>query len=477
LEGDGAVKHLKSIIALLTPVLFCPAIQAETLSAMLTRVYNTHPDIQTAIAQVRARAESLPQARADFLPTLGLAANEGRSRIRQDTRDRASGLSTTRDLDETTTDRSLALELSLDLYQGGARSANLALAEAQTATAVADLDHSLAATLFNAIQAYANVMLYRELVRLNGDIEQFLIKLAAESDDLFANRLITLTDRAQTRASLAATRSDRASLQGSLAQAESDYLTVSSAPPDVLRTASWDTLLPALPATLHSAQTLALQANPALRAARLTATAAGSEVQVARGQLRPTLSATSRLSRSWDKSRFTSAADYTELGREDEWSVGLQLQVPLFRGGRDYAQVREAQANLSAAKSQARSTSLSITNALASAWAQHQAALAQRTSIAEEIRAYRDTLDGFERQLRDGTSTMKDLLDARTALDQALESQVSTAYQALIAQAQILGLIGQLTAADLGLAVTPFDSQGYIEQTRGRLFGTEPPAH
>ncbi|WPL12923.1 Outer membrane efflux protein BepC precursor [Thiorhodovibrio litoralis] len=447
--------------------------RGETLAAMLTRVYDTNPDIQTAIGEVRASAELLPQARADWLPQVDLIATEGRSRIQQVTKDDTQGRNTVADMNERLTDRSLELELSLSLYEGGARSANLASAESQVAATVAELDQSVAQTLFTATQAYATVMLYRELTRLNDDIEKFLLKLSAESDDLFENRLITLTDRAQTQASLAATQANKAAIQGELAQAESDYLAVSGAAPDQLPP-RWS-LLPALPVSLNETKTTALRANPALRVARLGADTAASDIKVVRGQLLPSVTAYTTLTRSWDKSRYTNALDYSEFEREDDLTLSLQVQVPLFYGGENHSQVRQARANLSVAKSQARSASNSLINAIESAWAQHSSARAQSQSTAREVSAYRDTLAGFERQLRDGTSTMKDLLDARTELDEALENQVSLQYQAFLAQAQILALMGRYTPQDLKLAVSSFDTQAYINRVRRKLFGTQLP--
>ncbi|MBK1649844.1 TolC family protein [Rhabdochromatium marinum] len=463
-----------TVVLVVSGLLTQSLVQAESLTAMLTRVYQTNPDIQTAIAEVRRSAELLPQARANWLPQMDLIATEGRSRIHQVTKDDVTNLHTTNDLNERLTDRSLELELSLSLYEGGARSANLSSAESQVAAAVAELDQSVAETLFTATQAYATVMLYRELTRLNDDIERFLIRLAKESDDLFENRLITLTDRAQTQASLAATRANKAAIQGSLAQAESDYVAVSGAPPGSLPL-RWDGL-PAPPSGLAEAKKAARQANPALRAARFGTDAAAADIQVARGQLLPSITAYSTLSRTWDNSRYTSATDYTEFEREDDWSLSLQVQVPLFHGGENYSRVREARANLSVAKNQARSTSMGMINAVETAWAQLQSAWAQGKSTALEVSADRDALSGFERQLRDGTSTMKDLLDARTELDEALENQVSTQYQAFMAQAQLLALMGRFTAQDLKLAASQFDSQGYIDSVRRKLFGTSLPS-
>ncbi|NEX17848.1 MAG: hypothetical protein C1943_14825 [Halochromatium sp.] len=443
-------------------------LRAESLSLMLARTYQSNPDIQTALAQVRATAELLPQANSAFFPTIDLVAQEGRSWIRQDVRDRGQAGTTINDLDEVTTDRSVQLEASIYLYQGGARSANQRSAESQVASAVAQLDATVAQTLLQAIQAYGSLLLYHELIALNADIERFLVKLMVESEDLFSSRLITLTDLAQTKASLAQTRSQKAALQGSLAQALSQYRAVSGMVPEQIEQGG--TELPALPATLQAIQVKARTANPSLRSALLSAEAARAEIDVERGGLLPNVVAYSQLTRSWDKSRFTSAADYTELEREDDWSVGVQLEIPLFQGGLVRSQVREAEAVYTAAKSQARSTSVQLASAIETTWGQWQSALAEQLSVADEVAAYQETLQGFERQLRDGTSTIKDVLDVRTQLDSALENQVMVKYDRYIAQASLLALMGQLSPKALDLPVSTLNVWADIDQVRHKLF-------
>jgi len=466
--GRDGLLAIACIAAFITP-----GVRAESLSLMLARTYQSNPDIQTAVAQVRATAELLPQANSAFLPTIDLVAQEGRSRIRQNVKDRSQLGTTINDLDEVTTDRSVRLEASIYLYQGGARSANQRSAESQVASAVAQLDATVAQTLLQAIQAYGSLLLYHELIQLNADIERFLVKLMGESEDLFSSRLITLTDLAQTKASLAQTRSQKAALQESLAQAVSQYRAVSGRVPEQIEQ-GWSKL-PALPTTLSAIQINAQTANPSLRSALLSAEAARAQIDVERGGLLPNVVAYSSLSRSWDKSRFTSAADYTELEREDDWSVGVQLEIPLFQGGLVRSQVREAEAVYTAAKSQARSTAVQLSAAIETTWGKWKSALAEQASVAGEVAAYQETLRGFERQLRDGTSTIKDVLDVRTQLDSALESQVMVDYDRYSAQATLLALMGQLSPQALELPVSTLNVWANIDQVRHKVFGISLP--
>jgi len=445
---------------------------AETLNALLTRTYKYNPAIQGALAQVRATSELLPQARSEWLPTLALIGQEERSRIRQITDDRSSQGSLSQGIDETLTDRSLSLEMTLNLYDGGAKGANMDSAEAQVAAALAALDATVSSTLLTATQAYADVLLYRTLIDLNEEIERYLKKLRKEAEDLFKNRLITITDLAQARASLAQTQTTKISLQGSLAQAQSSYAIVSGGPPTGLE--RWRGL-PPVPPTLKEVKERGRAHNPSIRAARFAAEAARAEIDVERGALWPSVDAYSTLSRSWDTSRYTSQADYTEFDREDDWTVGIQLEVPLFQGGRDTSLVREARAIYAEKRSQILSADNEIANAIETAWASRQTALAEQKSVAAEVAAYRLTLDGYRRQFSNGTSTIKDVVDARADLDVALENQVSVQYQQFVAHADLLSYMGQFNPRELGLAVAPYDAASYPEAVRNRLFGTKLP--
>ena len=446
---------------------------AETLNALLSRTYRYNPAIQGALAQVRATSELLPQAHSEWLPTLDLIAQEGRTRIRQFTRDQSIQGTSVENLDETQTDRSVSLELALNLYDGGAKGANLDAAEAEVAAALAELDATVSTTLLSATQAYADVLLYRTLVGLNEEIERYLIELQQEAEDLFKKRLITITDLAQARASLAATRTTKISMQGSLAEARSSYRIVSGGAPTGLE--RWRGL-PPLPSTLQEIKERARARNPSIRAARFSAEAARADIDVERGSLLPSVDAYSTWSWSWDKSRFTSQLDYTEFEREDEWSVGIQVEVPLFEGGEYYSMVREARAIFLEMQNEVLSADNEVMDALESAWAMIQTMILEQKSVAAEVAAYRLTLDGFRRQFSNGTSTIKDVVDARTDLDDALQNQVYVRYDQFVAHANLLSYMGQLNPTDLGLTVAPYDAESYPEAVRWRLFGTELPS-
>ena len=156
-------------------------------------------------------------------------------------------------------------------------------------------------------------------------------------------------------------------------------------------------------------------------------------------------------------------------------SVGVQLEIPLFQGGLVRSQVREAEAVYTAAKSQARSASVQLSAAIETTWGQWQSALAEQVSVADEVAAYQETLQGFERQLRDGTSTIKDVLDVRTQLDSALENQVMVDYDRYSAQATLLALMGQLSPKALELPVSTLNVWADIDQVRHKVFGISLP--
>jgi TolC family type I secretion outer membrane protein len=446
-----------------------PAGGGVSLEQALANAYQTNPTLAAAQAQLRAIAETVPQARSGYLPDISLQGNEGRTRTRQHTRDSSSKGEIIDNLNETQTDRSVELSVTLNLYEGGQTAAATSAAEAQVAAGVAELNAAEQQVLLDAATAYADVALYQALYDLSVESENELKRLQDWADEMFSHQQITITYVADVKAQLAAARASTAEMLGYQRAMESNFKAVTGLQAGVLY--RWPSFKVPF-ASLAEGKKMASTTNPLIRQAEYGLQAGEFLVRQLEGSLLPSVDLYNTLSRQWDKSRFTGSDDYKEHDRENDWSYGVNVTVPIYQGGNNYALIREAKQTVAQYKDELRSTRLSVDSGVAEQWQLLESARQQLTNNAQQVDAATEAYEGYKRQFRAGTVTMQDVLDAHLSLIAARTAKEEAAYDVLVYSATLLAAMGVFDAARLGLPVQLYDPQAYISTSGRRWIGT-----
>jgi len=460
---------LACLLLVLTGVGYALPAKAQDLTEVLTRTYETNPALAAARSGLFATAEQLPQARAGYLPVISVLGTEGRNRIKQRTKDTNNLGSITQGLNTTTTDRSLELDLTLNLYQGGQTMAATSAAEANVASSLAQLNSTEQQILLNATTAYAAIGLYQSLTQMADESRHELELLKAWANEMYAHQLITITYVADVDAQLAAAEANSAAVRGQLRSAKSQCMAITGMQLDDIE--QWPRL-PSPPASKDEAISMAMKNNPSIQQAEFALQANTEEVQRLEGTLLPSVDAYSQTKRSWNKSRFTGAQDYKEHATEDTWTFGVNVTMPIFQGGLHYAQVRGAKQAFVQSQHQLVDARRTILAQVEEQWEALEAAKAQERSSAEMVKAANLSFDGYKHQLKNGTSTMQDVLNAHAQLISAKTAQEQAGHDAFVATANLLAAIGVFNARQLDLPVPQFDTQGYISRVRYRWVGT-----
>lgn len=186
-------------------------------------------------------------------------------------------------------------------------------------------------------------------------------------------------------------------------------------------------------------QSLAVQEAQALvRSARLDVKARSAETW------HPSVDAVASLSRA---RQITKTADTHDTLNYTERTLGVQLTMPLYSGGRQPARNQEAAALLIKAEAER-------DEALARAQAELQDAYQRLTQYQRQVRALRDvtataqaTLDALQRAFVAGYRSNLDLLNAQQQLIATRSQSVSARINVLLAQVDILSLTDKLDAA------------------------------
>ena len=150
----------------------------------------------------------------------------------------------------------------------------------------------------------------------------------------------------------------------------------------------------------------------------------------------------------------------------------INLTLPLYQGGSEYAAIRQARQNYQQAVRQTEDARRAAREQAVQAWDTLIAARASIGSSQIAVKSAEVALEGTEREALVGSATTQEvliqqqnLLSAQITLVQNITSMVTASYG--VAQA-----IGRLTARDMGLQVPLYDETAYYNAVRDRLWGT-----
>jgi outer membrane protein len=439
---------------LLSPAALVAPAAAQSLQEALALAYANNPTLQTARAQLRAVDENVPQALAGWRPTVQMTGSVGTATGTQ-TNTRTG---TRADLDRDTT--SLQGTVSQPLYRGGRTVASTRRAENQVLAQRARLLATEQQVLADTVNAYVAVIRDQEEVRLNINNEQVLTRQLQATNERFRVGEITRTDVAQAESRLAGARASRADSEGRLQQSRATFTRLVGQAPERL-VAPQPLRTPAQNA--RDAGALAGQNNPNVVAALFDEAAARDLVDVNFSALLPQVS----LNASTFRNDNASSADTRSTGSQ----VTANLTVPLYQGGAEHAQVRQARQSAQQARQVVEDQRRAATQQATSAFETLTAARAQVDSVRAQIRAAEIALDGVQREAIVGSRTTLDVLNAEQELLNARVSLVRALANVITASHSLASSVGRLTARDLNLPVQLYDQEAYYREVRNRWAG------
>lgn len=438
----------------------------ETLRDAMVRAYNTNPQILSERANQRANDENVPIARSQGLPSASGTGSISQS-IYDSGGSAAIGGGAGGALGPTRTLNS-GLDLSLPIYSGGSVRNSVRAAETRVRAGQASLRGAEATLFTQVVAAYLDVIRDEAIVRLNQENVRVLEVNLQATQDRFQVGDLTRTDVAQSEARLALARSQLQSAEAVLIGSREEYIRVIGTAPGVLASPP---PLPNLPADVTAAVAVALEENPDLLAAQQDAKAAGIDVKVARAGRLPTVSLGA--SGSYYNYLGTLPNSPVFAGSNDgvSTSAGVQLQIPLFQGGRPAAQIRQAQARQSAALEQVTGTERSVIANTRSAYASWQSAQHVIESSQVAVKANRLSLEGVRAENSVGTRTILDILNAEQELLNSQVTLVTARRDAYVAGFALLAAMGRAEAQDLGLDGGPlYDPVTNYRRVRGKMW-------
>lgn len=439
-------------------ILSAPSLSdAQTLPEALAQTYSTNPTLEAARAELRGVDEQVPQALSGWRPTLGLTGEVGKTWSGSE--DDLAGRRT-----EVREPKSVSLNAVQPLYRGGRtvaaveRAENLVLAQRALLTATEQQ------VLFNAIQAYLNVLRDEAVLQLTQNNEAVLKRQLEAARDRFEVGEITRTDVAQAESRLAVAVAQVIAARSSLSTSRATYRSVIGDMPTELARPTVPVAM--LPQNQEDAVRQSDE-NPRVTAAHYLVRAAEEGVDINFGELLPSVTLEGSLRAGED------------LGRRDTYSdeamIAARITVPLYEAGATTSRLRESKQQVVQARREVEQRRREAAQETIAAWESLEAARAQIISLQEAVSAATVALEGVRQEADVGARTILDVLDAEQELLDTQVSLIGAHREEILAAYQLLAAIGRLTAVDLSLPVALYDETAHYRKVRDKIWGLGDP--
>ncbi len=412
--------------------------KSMTLDQVVAAALQASPSVVQGEGAVRSAAAGERAAIGSFLPSVSLSSGAtlagnglaGRTVAGVPADATAVGA-------QTTTSYTAGVSASMDVFDGGKRTAELARAHAESAQADAGLLQQRNDAGLAAKSDFCDVLRQGELVKAaQGEAQRAGEALSAAQDRLKAG---AATRSDVLRAQLALTQAQQALSQAQSARSTAAY-TLGRAvgydgPVSPVAPASLDPR----PLALTAAQldSLVTTQAPAVHVAEASVKASQASVGAARSQYLPQLSVRG----GYDLSAGNNNPALS--GTRDNWSLSANVTLPVFDGFQREQAVTQANAATDAARATLedarRGQRVDLQKDLAALdHAQNQIRLGQQAvaSAQEDLRVQQE-------RYRLGAATMLDVITSQTALTQAEQGLVNARFDYQVARAQVEALAGR----------------------------------
>lgn len=452
-------------VAIGLSVALCVPAQAESIRSALAAAYNHNATLNAQRAATRVADENLPQAKSGFLPQVFATANVALNKQSAETKANlpfSRGGRTENDL----VPYGFGVTIQQSLFDGFRTINNVKAAEAGIRASRETLRNVEQDTLFNAATAYADVLQFQAIVELQRSNIAFLREQVRSSNARLEVGEGTRTDLAQSQSGLAQGQALLAGSQASLGAARGTYFQIIGRQPNDLKWPKGPAHL--YPPSLTQAIALAANKHPAVRATQHLVDVAAFQVKAAEGVFLPTVTLDGSAQQRYNPSASANESSNLE--------ATVNVRVPIYQGGAASSTVRQNKETLGQRRIEVDQSRDQVRQAVVSAWTQLQAARANLTANASQVRAANLALEGVIEERNVGQRTQLDVLDAQSLVLSARQSQIQSRRQQIVAGYALASAIGRLNSRTLSLRVAHYSPKEHYTAVKDKWFGLRTPS-
>jgi TolC family type I secretion outer membrane protein len=403
------------------------AARADDFKEMLEDVSRSHPALQAEYAALQATVEGESEAVSGFFPTVVAGYDRGRHRIRYNSLPAA--------YEDTVTKQ---LVLTQPLFNGGETIAAWGAAQERTLAGKERFSLVKQQVLLDAVSAYVGMSEKQQVLDMVRENVEVLTTHLEGTRTQFAEGELTITDVSQSEARLARAQAELTDAEAALASARAAYIRATGKKPSVDR-------LPPLPASLpagvQEVLTLA-DRHPALKQAEHNRKAADHTIDTRFAALLPDVSMQGLV-------RNSEGSSTPSINATDDRALMLQVSIPLYQSGAEYARLRQAHHQYEQADSQTRDTARIVREEALRQWHDYTAADEAIASHKKAIRAAEDALQSVRIEQMEGTRTVLDVLNAQEEWYAARINLLRAESRRVLAAYRLLASVGTLDKVTL----------------------------
>jgi TolC family type I secretion outer membrane protein len=420
----------------------------ELLMQALAYVYEHHPQLLAEREKLKALDESVALAISDFRPTAVAEYDKGR--------ERKSTAGTTWAYGDT---ESRGLVVTQPIFSGLDSVAALKSANQRVKAGRADLIALEQQVFYNVVVAYTGLVEARSVLQLNQNNVDVLTQQRDATQVRFDVGELTRTDVSQAEARLANAKASEQQALGDVSIANANFMRAVgySAPEN----AAMPTVPHDLPQTLDEALKEARDASPVIAAAKHREKAFASDVNIRVGGILPDVNLQGVMSRN--------EGGFSNKYNSD--TLTLNVTVPLYQGGAEWARLREARNLEAQAKYASLDTLLAVEQDTNSAWQNYVTAESVIVSTEAAAKASELALEGVRNEQEFGVRTVLDVLDAEQEYMNTKVNLVRATRTHKIQAYRLLASVGKLTARELALPIQHYDPTQNYDTVKYQLLG------
>lgn len=424
-------RNFKTLIFCLSLITYAQIIKAITIEDAIILAHENNYEILSEQQNFKATKTQKPIAYSDFLPNV-TASNANIHNVYTN--------SNLKELYGSPYYRQYGLSVSQPLFNGGSSYAKLKIADKSIQSGLAKFDSVSNQITVNAIAAYENVLSTREIYEINIKSQYILQKNLDFTQIKFDVGVVTKTDVLQTEVRLSDAIAEKEKALADMKNAEANYERVIGVKP----TSSLELIDVnhiTLPNNIEDLIEIVKSKNPMILASKHDSDAAKYQIAVATAQLSPTVSANAQISRSSDAKIRNSGISSSSN------SYTLQVNIPLFQGGQEYATIKQKKHLAKKAKYDSDSVESKVIEACIGLWNNYKTNASVVEARLSAINAATQALEGVKEEVNVGTRTTLDLLNAEKELFIARVAHRIAKQEQVILIYQILQIMGSLSVS------------------------------
>ena len=459
------------LAAILVPVLGSIQVRADTIFDAMAKAYENNPDLNAARAGLRATDEGVTIAKAGWRPQINAFAQRTQTWYDSSGPQPGWGSNTaTPDDPASTLDDHLkayshqrGITITQQIFDGFQTLNNVRAAEATVFSERASLHAREIQILLSAAEAYSNIARDQQILAFRKQNLAFLREQVNASKQRLDVGEGTRTDVSLAEAEVARAISLVAQADSQLKQSKAVYVQIVGEAPEGIKQPK-----PAsrsLPKSIDNAVATGWREHPQILATMHAVDAAGYQVKSAEGAMLPGVVVQGQMQSTDGTRAERSLSNYASQ------SITARLNVPIYQGGAEYGQIRQAKEKLGQQRIMLDSVRLDVQKTIVAAMAQYEAALASVEAGRMQVKAANDALAALSEERDYGQSTVLDVLQVQATVLNAKENLAVAQRDSVVASFSIIASIGRLTVENQDLKVAEYRPEVHYEKVKDAWFG------